>query len=309
MNSTSNNNEQNEQNEMNEINEGLVTIDDENVEYNDIFKNYHVPDESDYKHTVIDCLDEDTYPDNYNGPRFFVAQFVSPEGIMNCSLRAFKIKGCYKTIDEAKYAIEKFKKDNAYDKYFDMMIGEMGKWMAWDPSLDQLVKNNSDIIYGNKKLEKMMNKLHKSQLKTMNELVGRHKDNIHKGKVKHKNRMREQLHDTIDELDDAVQVVDDSNNKQKPRKTKITKKTHTAKSVQEKLLKKIKDRQNNNNNNNDTDNQQKTNTIENNKEIIKNETNRIIEKEEELKKLEKTKKEMDEKLERMKKLYNERKNK
>lgn len=152
-----------------------------NVEEDDVTK---------YQYTEIDTLDEDK---PIPGQLFYIASFASPEGIMNCGVRGLKIRGIYSTMSEAQNRIEELKK---FDKYFDMYIGEVGKWNPWNPGATQV----ESVKYRNKKLDKIMAETQKTRhgkdTVTLNELVGRTKQSIDNSKKAHKKRVGDSIRNT-----------------------------------------------------------------------------------------------------------------
>src|SRR5439155_207011 len=72
-----------------------------------------------------------------------------PEGIMNCNVRAFKERGVYDTMEEAKDAVAKLEKK---DKYFKIFIGEVGKWLDFDPPESRVDK----VMTSNKEYQKIL---------------------------------------------------------------------------------------------------------------------------------------------------------
>lgn len=76
----------------------------------------------------IDHLKED---DPISRQNYVCISFVSPEGIKgNSSTRGLKIRGTYQTYEEAQ---ERCKELQITDQHFDIFIGEVGKWLPWDP--------------------------------------------------------------------------------------------------------------------------------------------------------------------------------
>lgn len=181
-------------------------------------------DTSDYKYTNIDCLDEDPEIPNQ---KFGLFSFVSPEGIMNCKVRGFKCRGVYATQQEAMTACENLKKK---DKYHDIFVGPIGKWLPLNPSTTQAEK----VKYRNAKLDKIMAKVHESDLKDLNELVGRRKDILDKEKVSHKNRVKESIRDSVNSVKES-ETVDDT-----PR---VKKTSRDADAVRDRLKKTLAARQ------------------------------------------------------------------
>jgi hypothetical protein len=166
-----------------------------------------------YKYTEIDCLDEDT---PLPGQQFVLMSFISPERIMNCDMRGIKIRGIFPTREKADKALEVMKKK---DKYFDIFLGEVGKWLPWNPGMHQV----EEVKYRNKKLDKIMGKVHKTELETLNELVGRRKEQLDKDKVAHKDRIK-------NSVKEAVRTYE-SENKDEPVKEKEVEKKQKEKAT------------------------------------------------------------------------------
>lgn len=183
----------------------------------------------DLKYTKIDCLDEDEHIDNQS---FVLLSFVSPEGIMNCKVRGIKIRGIYASESEAHAACEKLKKK---DKYFDIFVGEVGKWLPWDPSTKQV----KEVKFRNKKLDKIMNKVHQSELNTLNEVVGRRKEMIDKESKSHKNRIKESIKESVENYNDSTQEQESKPIKQQKNKDKYKDKDV----VRQRLKKMMEDRE------------------------------------------------------------------
>jgi hypothetical protein len=165
-----------------------LQLDDNSLSEDDV--DFEVPDNSDprtkvdrSRYTEIDHLDEDP---PIPGQRFVLISFVSPEGVMNCSVRGVKVRGVYETEVEARRAADKLRKK---DKFFDVFVGEIGKWLPWDPDPMKV----KEAKYGNKKLDRMMKKVHEQNNNSLNELVGRRKDIINDSKKTHKQRVAESI--------------------------------------------------------------------------------------------------------------------
>ena len=149
------------------------------------------------KYTKIDNLDED--PVNGDNVNYILVSFASPEGIMNCNVRALKIRNykgkpaIFSTYEEADRAAKEL---HLIDKYFDVFVMTNGKWYAWDP-------NPADRKYvqaekfDNSKEQEVMDGINKSvaeqqhkQLNEMNALIGKKKDLIDSSK--HVNQKRKE---------------------------------------------------------------------------------------------------------------------
>lgn len=181
-------------------------------------------DESDYKYTKIDCLNEDP---EIPGQKFALLSFVSPEGIMNCKVRGLMVRGVYATQSEAETACQNLKK---IDKYHDVFVGPVGKWLPWNPTTKQAEK----VKYRNAKLDKIMAKVHESDLKELNELVGRRKEILDKEKVSHKNRVKESIKESISNIQQTETV------EEAPR---VKKSSRDADAVRDRLKKTLAARQ------------------------------------------------------------------
>jgi hypothetical protein len=232
------------------------------------------------KYTTIDHLDEDPAIANQ---RFVLLSFISPEGIMNCKVRGLKVRGIYATVSEANAACDKLKKK---DKYFDVFVGEVGKWLPWDPSMKQV----EEVKYQNKKLDKIMSKLHETETKTLNELIGRRKDIIDKEAVSHKNRIRNSIKDTVDNFDEKQNTTTEEVPVQK-----VTKKSHTADAVKERLQRVLSERKKNA--------QKSAETVDSKKRELAEESARLLQKSEDVADLKKKTNEIDDKLRRMKEQF------
>lgn len=196
------------------------------------------PDSS--KYTQIDNLDEDEVISNQ---LFVCISFISPEGLMNCNIRGVKIRGAYATEQEARAAAEKIRKK---DKFFDVFVGEMGKWLPWDPDPMHV----KEAKYGNKKLNKIMKKVHEQNNDDLNELVGRKKETIVNSKKSHRDRVASSIKNNLDNTgdDDTVDAnVDDNTNTnnrvEKSFTSKTKNNTHDANERRQHLRKLFEERE------------------------------------------------------------------
>lgn len=103
----------------------------------------------------IDYLTEDKPLTNQ---KFVCLSFLSPEGISNCKIRGLKVRGVYETYEEA---TERAKSLRDTDKHFHVFVGEVGKWLPWDPEPDS--KQVKDAEYAENELNKLMKAYHKNQ--------------------------------------------------------------------------------------------------------------------------------------------------
>jgi hypothetical protein len=159
------------------------------------------------KYTKIDNLDEDKGPEMY-----VLVSFASPENIMNCNIRALKIRthnntSVFNNYEHAKKAAEEL---NKIDKYFPIFVMPCGKWCAWDPSPDDKTKV-AEQKWGDEKQQQLMDnleviekrKLEKQQqnMNDMNALIGKTKAKIDTEKLDHKVRVKDSITQGIKEKD------------------------------------------------------------------------------------------------------------
>lgn len=96
--------------------------------------------------TYVDHLTED---DIIHNQRWVCMSFLSPEGIMNCSIRGLKIRGVYYSQEEAQARAAELQRK---DPLFHVFVGEVGKWLPWDPDPN----TSGDQIYQEKQLNDLM---------------------------------------------------------------------------------------------------------------------------------------------------------
>lgn len=116
----------------------------------------------------IDYLTED---EPLPGQLWVCISFLSPEGIKNCSVRGLKIRGVYGTKQEAD---QRAKSLQERDPDFHVFVGEMGKWLPWDPDPNDV----SDNQY---------------QEKELNDLMKGYKDNLDKAKRMQQQRKEDMI--------------------------------------------------------------------------------------------------------------------
>lgn len=283
----------NTQNKL-KIDENLEPVDfgyDEFVSQNENILNLNTDT---FNYTKIDCLDED---EPINGQTFVLMSFVSPEGIMNCNIRGLKIRGVYPTESQARAACDKLKQK---DKYFDVFVGEVGKWLPWNPSTKQI----KEIKYRNNKLEKIMGKLHENELKTLNEVVGRKKDLLDKETVKHRNRIKQSIKEGAENYKDPEEIPDAPKVTKKDNKEQ---KKHTGQKNPDEVrarLKKMLDDRNKEKTNDEVVDRKKFETnekVNNGKKALSEEAKRINENKEKVVELTEKSKEIASVVEQMKK--------
>lgn len=102
----------------------------------------------------IDYLPED---DLLPGQKWVCLSFISPEGkIKNCKIRGLKVRGVYDSREEADERATALQK---IDPDFDVFVGEVGKWLPWDPDPHDESKVK-DVVYNEHELQRLA-KAHK----------------------------------------------------------------------------------------------------------------------------------------------------
>lgn len=144
--------------------------------------------------TEIDYLSEDDLPENSH--THICYSFMSPEGVRNCTMRAIKTRGTFKSLEDAKAACPAIQ---AKHPNHHIYVGPVGMWNPWDPDPNSC----KDQVYAEKEMQ---------------ELSKAYNENQEKGKLMEKQRQRELMETTIkDSKKTAVskkdQIVDRLKNK------------------------------------------------------------------------------------------------
>ena len=178
-------------------------------------------DEDMKKYTEIDNLDEDP-----GEQQFVLLSFVSPENIMNCNVRALKIRnfrGKPAFFRDYTKACEAAKLLN--DKYHNVFVGECGKWIPFDPRTDDRDfvesekwsnKDEQNIMDGLERSKREM-ELAKKRNDEMNALVGKHKAIIDHEHAEHKTRVAETIKQGIRERDEPKKPLPSNQDKPQPK--------------------------------------------------------------------------------------------
>jgi len=154
----------------------------------------------------VDYLAEDA---PIPGQLWVCVSFLSPEGIKNCTVRGLKIRGIYGTKPEAEKRAEDL---NKTDPDFHVFVGEVGKWLPWDPEPDSV----QDNVY---------------QEKELNDLMKAYKENREKAKQMQQERKDDLIRKAA--IEEQAKVNNNDSNK-----------NHDATKARDKLRKKLEDRQN-----------------------------------------------------------------
>ena len=129
-----------------------------------------------------DLLTEDTL--NLKGQNFICISFLTDKENKS-TLSGIKVRGAFNTYEEA---CSHAKKLQSVDECFNVFVGEMGKWLPFDPAPDSEAVKDSE--YANEQLNNMM----KSYM-----------ENQEKAKIYHEQRKNEMVRKNI---------VDNLNNRQ-----------------------------------------------------------------------------------------------
>jgi hypothetical protein len=146
----------------------------------------------------IDYLTEDS---PIAGQLWFCVSFLSPEGIKNCSTRGLKVRGVYGTRPEAE-ARAKALQEN--DPDFHVFVGEIGKWLPWDPDPNSV----EDSVYKEQELQ---------------DLMKGHKENQEKSRIMQQQRKDDMLR----------QAAQDEKAKESKTKTRLRKKLEARRQKEE----------------------------------------------------------------------------
>src|SRR3989344_1710614 len=265
------------------------------------------------KYTKIDHLDED---DPIPGQKIVLLSFVSPEGIMNCNIRALKVRGVFDdTIDGNKEAEKKLKQLRKKDKYHDFFRGVVGKWMPICPSSDQVEEER----YANKDLNKIMKKPHESELKQkqtlkdLNELVGRHKENLEIQKKQHKQRVKDKVREASmataetpekqDEQEEPEEQDEQEEHEDKKPRDYIAHLNRNPEATKERLRKKIEESRAKKQSEQTLPHTKTAKELDETQQKIRSETTQIIQKEQNIAKIKENKEQIEQQLRQMKQMY------
>lgn len=139
------------------------------------------------------------------------------------SLSGIKVRGVYETYESA---CVQAKKIQSVDQYFNVFVGEMGKWLPFDPNPDSEVVKDSE--YADNHLNSMMRS---------------YMENQEKAKVYHEQRKQEMVRQNIMEnLQTRHENLDDLNKKLKKAKKQeksedVSTIEQNIKSIEEQILK------------------------------------------------------------------------
>jgi NADH dehydrogenase/NADH:ubiquinone oxidoreductase subunit G len=80
---------------------------------------------------------------------YWVVSFVSPDNVKNTNLRLVKCHGIFETREDADNHAKNMREINPH---FDIYVGDVGKWLGFDPSWDSC----EDVVYKEKEMQDFM---------------------------------------------------------------------------------------------------------------------------------------------------------
>ena len=233
-------------------------------------------------------------------------------------------KESYKVYDDLGKAQKAAAKLRDIDKDHHIFVGEVGKWMPWDPTEKQVEEEN----YQDEKLDKIMKKAHESEMKMndLNELVGRHKEKQEEKGHAHEDRVRgaikhaaeenskaikEQIKaDTVSttavESQEAPANTSNTSNAKKESKSKFHGLNRDREAIKERLLKKIEENKQKKQNVTPSEaaaSQNYKQSLEEKNKKLREESIRVVEKEHNVESLKAEKEKIEANLAKMKEMY------
>lgn len=161
--------------------------------------------------------------------RYCLISFLSPEGVKNCTLRGIKIRGVYETKEEAN---DEAKKLQALDGNFHVFVGDVGKWLPWDPDPNQ----SGDQVYQEKQLNDIMHKYLENQEKAKQHNEERKENMIRNAAINEQDRSKQAKKKLQAKLDQRRAQIQQATvvNESEPEKVKesVVEKTNVSPSVE-----------------------------------------------------------------------------
>ncbi len=189
----------------------------------------------------IDYLDEDDPITKPYRQSWVCISFVSPEGIMNCKIRGLKVRGVFEKQEQAN---ARAKELQLIDPDFHVFVGEVGKWLGWDPDPNSA----EDQEYREDELNKLMKGYKENLEKTKQMEQERKKELLDESRREAKNKAetrRERLKRKAEEnklkkLSDVANTADSDSEDEQPKVShNITEKELKLKEVEKELDEKI----------------------------------------------------------------------
>ena len=115
------------------------------------------------------------------------------------SIRGLKIRGCYETRQEAEARAKKLQNT---DSNFNVFVGEVGKWLPWDPCADGV----QDEVFQNTQLNEMMQKYEENNVNRDIFYEEQKRDKIKAAREEVLRKKREEQQQKTKELEDKSGV-------------------------------------------------------------------------------------------------------
>jgi Family of unknown function (DUF5832) len=131
--------------------------------------------------TNIDHLEEDK---PIYGQNYVCLSFISPEGIKNTNIRALKIRGVFDKYEDALHHAKKLQES---DPLFHVFVGEVGKWLPWDPAPDDETKVK-ESQYREPELQDLMTRYKEQQEKVKKVEADRRRELLEKSLLEAKKK-------------------------------------------------------------------------------------------------------------------------
>jgi hypothetical protein len=152
----------------------------------------------------IDFLKEDPALPNQ---KYVLLSFLSPEGIRNCKVRGLKVRGVFDDFETAKKYSETLR--GSVESDFHIFIGEVGKWLPWDPEPSSVSEEN----YAEKELNNLMKAYKEHQAKAKQLYEQRKQEMIsdallNQDKKKKKNKMKSE--NKLKETEEVLKQTEDT---------------------------------------------------------------------------------------------------
>ena len=171
----------------------------------------------------IDYLTEDTLLPS--DQKFVCLSFLTDKD-SKTTLSGIKIRGAFSTYE---LACEQAKKLQSIDNNFNVFVGDMGKWLPFDPNPDSNVVQNSE--YANEQLNNMMKTYLENQEKSKIYHEHRKNEMVRENIVSNLSIKKDNLYDmqnklnNINNKDDKIKLEDSIKNIEEQIKTMEIKKT------------------------------------------------------------------------------------
>ena len=115
------------------------------------------------------------------------------------SIRGLKVRGCYETRQEAEARAKKLQNT---DSNFNVFVGEVGKWLPWDPCADGV----QDEVFQNTQLNEMMQKYEENNVNRDIFYEEQKRDKIKAAREEVLRKKREEQQQKTKELEDKSDV-------------------------------------------------------------------------------------------------------